>query len=148
LPTSSFGSLLINFHRALDGLRSGEERYRNASKTFYPSVPDPPIPASLPLENYAGTYHNPGYHNMTVSLKDDGLFVNRSDQTWKVEVDLKHVSGDHFMAYVDSLTAPGLVFKEAVPAEFKVGGDGISNSFGILAEIEMGPDSRIWFDRI
>lgn len=134
--------------RALDGLKNKEERYQNASKTFYPSVPDPPIAASLPLENYTGIYYNHGYHNMTVSLKDDQLFVNRSDHAWKIGVDLEHVSGDHFMAYVDSLTAPGLVFREAVPAEFKVGADGVSNSFGILAAYEMGPNSRIWFDRI
>ena len=125
-----------------------QERYQNASKMFYPSVPDPPIPASLPLQNYTGTYYNPGYHNMTLTLKDDQLFVNRSDHAWKVSVDLEHVSGDHFMAYVDSLTAPGLIFKEAVPAEFKVGGDGVSTSFGILAEPSMGENSRIWFDKV
>jgi hypothetical protein len=125
-----------------------EERYRNASKTFYPAVPDPPIPASIPLLNYTGTYYNLGYHNVTLSLKNEKLFVNRSDHVWNVGVDLEHISGDHFMAYVDSLTAPGLIFKEAVPAEFKVGGDGISNSFGIMAEVGMGPDSRIWFDRV
>lgn len=85
---------------------------------------------------------------MTVSLKDDKLYINRSDHTWKIGVDLEHVSGDHFMAYMDSLTAPGLIFKEAATAEFKVGADGISNSFGILAEPEMGPRSRIWFHRV
>jgi hypothetical protein len=85
---------------------------------------------------------------MTLSLKDEQLFINRSDHAWKIGVNLEHVSGDHFMAYVDSLTAPGSFFREAVPAEFKVGGDGVAKSFGILAEPEMGKDSRIWFDRV
>lgn len=85
---------------------------------------------------------------MTLSLKDDRLFINRSDHAWKIGLDLEHISGDHFMAYADSLTAPGLVFREAVPAEFKVGGDGVSSSFGIMVEPRMGMDSRIWFDRI
>jgi hypothetical protein len=52
------------------------------------------------------------------------------------------------MAYMDSTTAPGLIFKEATPAEFKVGADGISQVFGINAEPEMGPKGRISFQRI
>jgi hypothetical protein len=83
-----------------------------------------------------------------LSLKYDHLFANRSDHSWKVGVELQHVSGDNFIAYIDSLTAPGLIFREAAPAVFRVGADGISNSFGILAEPEMGMDSRIWFDRL
>jgi hypothetical protein len=80
-------------------------------------------------------------------LKDDQLFINRSDHSWKIAVDLEHISGDHFMFYADSLTAPGLIFKDAGPAEFKVGGDGISKAFGMLAEPSMGLE-KIWFDRI
>jgi hypothetical protein len=124
------------------------EKYQNASKRFYPSVPEPPVPATLPLQNYTGTYNNPGYHNITLSLKDDHLYFDRNDHAWKVSFDLTHVSGDHFLAYMDSLTAPGLIFKTASPAEFRVGGDGISRSLGILIEPSMGLESRIWFDRI
>lgn len=135
-------------YRNLDALENKRQRYQNASKIFYPSLPDPPLSASIPLKNYAGIYYNPGYHNITVSLKDEQLFVNRSDHAWKIGIDLEHVSGDHFLAHVDSLAAPGLIFKEAAPAEFKVGADGVASSFGILAEPEMGPLSRIWFHRI
>ncbi len=85
---------------------------------------------------------------MTLTLKDEKLYINRSDAAWRVAIDLEHVSGDHFMAYVDSTTAPGLISKEAVPAEFKVGSDGIAKDFGIVAEPEMGFEKRIWFDRL
>jgi hypothetical protein len=52
------------------------------------------------------------------------------------------------MAYVDSSTAPGLIFKAAVPAGFKIGSDGAPKAFGIAAEEKMGKDGRIWFDKI
>lgn len=68
--------------------------------------------------------------------------------SWKLAIDLKHVTGDYFMAYVDSTTAPGLIFKEKVAAEFKVGVDGKAERFGIAVEEEMGVDGRMWFERI
>ncbi len=52
------------------------------------------------------------------------------------------------MAYIDSTTAPGLIFREAVAAEFVIGSDGVAKKFGLAAEPEMGSEGRIWFDRI
>jgi hypothetical protein len=66
----------------------------------------------------------------------------------KIEANFEHISGDYFMAYADSTVAPGLIFKEAAPAEFKVASDGISKYFGLAAEPEMGKGGRIWFERI
>jgi hypothetical protein len=66
----------------------------------------------------------------------------------KVKLDLEHVSGDYFMAYIDSTLAPGLAFQEAAPAEFVVGSDGVSKSFGIAAQPEMRIGARIQFTRI
>lgn len=51
------------------------------------------------------------------------------------------------MAYADSTTAPGSIFKEAVPAQFRIGGDGIVASFGIRGEEMMG-EEKIWFERV
>ena len=76
------------------------------------------------------------------------MHINRQDATLKVKLDLEHVSGDYFMAYIDSTLAPGLVFKEATPAEFVVGGDGVSKSFGIAPQPEMAEVARIHFTRI
>jgi hypothetical protein len=100
------------------------------------------------LRSYTGTYFNPGYNNITIVLKDDALYANRQDATLKLEANFEHISGDYFMAYADSTEAPGLMFKEAAPAEFKVTSDGISKYFGLAAEPEMGKDGRIWFERI
>lgn len=85
---------------------------------------------------------------MTVVVKNDVLHIAREDVTWPLAADLQHVSGDYFMAYVDSLTAPGLVFKVALPAEFRIGSDGLPSAFGAAVEERMGKDGRIWFDRV
>jgi hypothetical protein len=67
---------------------------------------------------------------------------------WKIALELEHVSGDYFMANVDSTTAPGLVFKTATAAEFHIGANGIPKTFGLAAEREMGVSGRIFFERI
>ena len=125
------------------------ERYQQAAGQFYPweRRPNPPLAPTLPLKNYTGTYRHPAYNNVTIFLEDGDLHINRQDAAWKVRVDFDHITGDYFMAYIDSTTAPGLVFREAVPAEFKVGSDGVSKSFGIIAEPEMNGE-KIWFDRM
>jgi hypothetical protein len=136
-------------HRNQDSIRRAEEAYRTASKTYYPTVPSPPLAPSLPLLNYTGTYYHPAYHHMTLSLKDDHhLYINRSDAYWKIAIDLEHVSGDNFIAYMGSTVSPGVFFQRAVPAEFKIGSNGVSKAFGIFAEPEMGAQSRIWFERV
>ena len=125
------------------------ETYNNALWKFYPfeSRPNPPLTPTLPLQNYTGTYRHPAYQNITIFLEDNDLHANREDAVWKVRLDIEHVTGDYFMAYIDSITAPGLVFKAAVPAEFRIGSDGVSKSFGIAAEVEMN-GKKIWFERI
>ncbi|KAG4418237.1 hypothetical protein IFR04_008595 [Cadophora malorum] len=129
-------------------LKQRADEYDNATKIFYPNTPSPPLPATLPLANYTGTYFHPAYRNLTIYMKDDILHADRLDASWQIVVDFKHVSGDYFMAFADSVNAPGFIFKGALPAEFKVGSDGVSKSIGIALEGEMGLDARIWFERI
>lgn len=130
------------------GLLKGAEAYETAVSRFYPDLPKAHLPLSLPLFNYTGTYQHPAYHNITLFEKDGNLHADRPDATWKLFVDLVHVTGDYFIAYGDSSTSPGLVFKTAGAAEFKIGHDGIPQSLGISLEPEMGISGRIWFDRI
>jgi hypothetical protein len=106
------------------------------------------LPTSLPLKNYTGTYFNPAYNNITMELKNGGLYANRQDATLKTEFILEHISGDYFMAYADSTEAPGFPFKVAAAAEFKVSPDGTSKTLGLAAEPAMGPNGRIWFERV
>jgi hypothetical protein len=66
--------------------------------------------------------------------------------TWKVFMDLEHVSGEHFLAWTDSLTAPEGSFRMAIPVEFQLGVDGAVVEFGARMEEAMG--EKIWFRRI
>ncbi|KAE9377060.1 putative penicillin-binding protein [Stipitochalara longipes BDJ] len=129
-------------------LQEFNEEYENTWKKVYPHLPDPPLPTILPLQNYTGTYFHPAYNNITLEIKNGTLYANRLDATLKLEFNLDHISGDYFIAYADSTEAPGTAFRAAVPAEFKVSADGISKAFGLAAEPEMGPNGRIWFERI
>jgi len=129
-------------------LREKNKRYDHAVEIFYPSIPNPPLPLSLPLSDYAGTYYHPAFRNVTVELRDGALFTNRTNAAWELHARFEHVSGDYFVAYVDSDKAPGAIFKEAIPAEFTVGIDGATQALGMATEPEMGPEGRIWFERV
>jgi hypothetical protein len=137
-------------------MKKQNESYNNATAYYYPNVPDPPLPLSLPLVNYTGTYFHPAYHNLTITISPSPsqsstpgkLYVLRSNASWKVASVLEQISGEYFMLYLDSTQAPGLLFKQAVPAEFSIGADGVVGKFGIAAEPEMGKEGKVWFERI
>ncbi|KAG9236943.1 putative penicillin-binding protein [Amylocarpus encephaloides] len=168
--------------------------YENAPSIYYPSLPSPPFPLPLPLENYTGTYTHPAYQNLTIALCNSSspsdptsprfpfatppaypssspspssqgppsqhqyqeekekekqtLCASRRSFTWPIILELSHISGNYFMAYADSTTAPGMVFKQALPAEFAVGVDGVVGRVGVAFEPEMGREGRVWFERV
>jgi hypothetical protein len=131
-----------------DQIKGQVKKYNKAKERYYPTIPTPPLPLSLPLHNYTGTYTHPSYHNLTIVLKDGKLHSDRDNASWKAFFDLEHVSGEYFMAYLDSSTAPGLIFKAAFPAEFVLGSDGVVKKLGIVPEETMEGVEKIWFDRV
>jgi hypothetical protein len=125
---------------------------KNAKSILFPNIPSPTLPLSLPLESYTGTYSHPAYQNMTITLPPSSpghsqLHIDRKDATWKMFIDLEHVSGDHFIAWTDSLTAPEGSFKSAMAAEFRLCVDGTVTEFGARMEEAMG-EEKIWFKRV
>ena len=124
------------------------ERYENGLEIYYPDIPNPPQPPRLQLKDYAGTYFHRAYRNLTLVWKDEALHWDRIDVTWPMTGNLTHVSGEYFLIYVNSATAPSFLFKASRAAEFRIGSDGIPSALGIAAEEEMGTAGRIWFERI
>lgn len=61
---------------------------------------------------------------------------------------LEHVSGEFFLAYRDSRTAPGGVYRAVGKAEFVLGSEGVPGKLGVALEGEMGVEGRIWFERV
>lgn len=76
------------------------------------------------------------------------LHVSRPRVGYNIEMDLEHVSGEYFIAHLDSPDTPGLTFLYSVAAEFRVGSDGVVGSLGLAVEEEMGVQGRIWFERV
>lgn len=145
---------IFYYFRYLTMMNDKKSFMSNAKSNFYPSIPSPPLPLSLPLSAYEGTYHHPAYHNMTVvvaaSPNDDNstFTIDRSNQTIAMSISLKHVSGEFFLAYVESTkTAGTLALEDAYPAQFKLRKDGTVGAYGARIELTM-EEELIWFDRI
>lgn len=138
--------------RMLNRIKS---RAQNAISTFYPSLPSPRLPTTLPLSAYAGTYTHPGYQSLRITLipssskGPERLHADRSYTTWsEPHLNFQHVSGDHFIIRAEHQGDFGAFLPNVYPAEFVVGSDGIPKKVGVGYEEEMGKDGRIWFERV
>lgn len=102
------------------------------------------LSASLPLEQYAGTYVNPGYGEYVLEY-ENGTLWNHMKRGPVIQWDakLEHISGDHFFAVGYGKDSP----EDPVylTAEFVVGVDGKVKRFGALLEPAMAPE-RVWFE--
>ncbi|KAH0536105.1 hypothetical protein FGG08_006991 [Glutinoglossum americanum] len=118
-------------------------RYR-----LYPTIPSPPLPSTLQLSSYTGTYFHPAYHNITFKFNESQgrLFANVTDNTWTYDLDLEHISGDYFLGYLSRPAAAEGVLG-AGKAEFLVGASGVVGRVGVQLEGQMG-DELVWFDRL
>jgi hypothetical protein len=131
-----------------------KSKAQNAITTFYPSLPSPRLPTTLPISAYAGTYTHPGYQSLhiTVNSNDSGsetLHADRSFTTWsEPHLNFQHVSGDYFIIHAEHHSDLGALVPTVYPAEFVLGSDGSPKKVGIGYEEEMGKDGRIWFERV
>jgi hypothetical protein len=148
-------------------LGSIESRMKSAVKTLYPEVTDDNrLPATLPIERYAGTYYNSGYQNITLTLTQrDGhiettgpsgertlrLRAEQPDHTWPRSILFEHVSGEFWVAYVKLLTGPGTkLLWEYASVQFKLAPNGMASQIGIEWRDMMTGivDGVIWYDRV
>ncbi|EON97129.1 putative penicillin-binding protein [Phaeoacremonium minimum UCRPA7] len=135
--------------------------FLHARDILYPGVPSPPIPPSLPLGEYAGTYSHPAYREITLELREPRAGLPLAKHTKEVlhtdirrlvnvTVDLEHVSGEFFAAWTDlEVTAPFV--RGAVPAQFEIGSDGKVQKMGLQFEIghqSQDKESLVWFDKL
>lgn len=136
-------------------LDTTKERYLTTRQRLYPSVPEPPLPLSLPLSAYAGTYTHPAYRTIELVVADanrDFLYAARTKQVLRADVDrlchmvvdLEHVSGDFFLAWVDN-KEPCFANAGGVTARFTLGSDGAVEKWGIDIEAN---GRLVWFDRV
>lgn len=137
-----------------------KSKAQNAITTFYPSLPSPRLPTTLPLSAYTGTYTHPGYQSLRITISpsssspngsssEETLHADRSFTTWsEPRLNFQHVSGDYFIIHAEHHSDLGAFVPNVYPAEFVLGSDGSPKKVGIGYEEEMGKDGRIWFERV
>lgn len=136
------------------------DNVRNALEKIYPSRPEKPIPASLPLSGYAGLYYHPGYQYLNVVVTDESqgtvlsaspvpqLHAEQPDTDFPFKCDFVHVSGENWILYVDLMDAPTLTVRNFAAVEFRIGSDGEVESMGVEWRQRNGVDACIWYKRV
>ena len=105
-----------------------EKEECNAKVDLYPQLPETPIPPTLPLSCYAGSYRHDGYGVLVVEYKNGALQVDATDRTWRLELSFKHVSGEFFVIeYLDIDT----LYKDIKKAQFRLDVEGTVRELGI-----------------
>jgi len=130
----------------------------NAVDVLFPDRTSDPLPPSLPIDKYVGTYYHPAYQNMTLELGDGTagsqtpvLKADRTAFTWQTMAKFEHVSGEHWIMYSRLAKAPtARVLADLARVEFKIGVDGKVTKMGVeWSDTFSGVvDGWIWYDRI
>lgn len=83
------------------GWDASNRRSDSIAKAYQPVQPDPNIPRSLPLEDYAGTYQDPMVGRMIISQKEDGNLHLYFTKAKFYSGTLEHFHGDLFRLVYD-----------------------------------------------
>lgn len=103
----------------------------------------PKNPQERALEDYVGVFNNKGYHNMTVEIKDDQLFIDATDRGMGFTLTFEHVKNQtEYKAHLWDALEGG---DDLVDAEFVVD-DGKIVKMGL--DLEPAVRDLIWFDRV
>jgi CubicO group peptidase (beta-lactamase class C family) len=138
----------------LAAIERGRRDVATAVSRFYPSLPSPPLPTTLPLSLYTGAYFHPGYGSVTIYLdhrrSSSGssviLRADRNRTTWPEILRFKHASGDFFIAESEHDGDSGALYPSVYPVEFRIGAAGTVIALGIGWEKEM--EGKIWLERV
>ncbi|KAF5636144.1 hypothetical protein F52700_5458 [Fusarium sp. NRRL 52700] len=98
---------------------------------------------AMALEAYTGNYWNPGYHNIRVEMRDNGLFIDATDRSMGFTARLKHKRDQSvYEAHVRDAFDTG---DEVLMTEFT-----IEDSKVVRMGIDLEPliGDLIWFDKV
>ncbi|KAL8735330.1 MAG: hypothetical protein Q9166_000875 [cf. Caloplaca sp. 2 TL-2023] len=158
VPKKDRGDIAAVFKQLL--IQPQIEKIKDPIKFLYPKAPTgkDAVPLSKPLKNYAGTYWNEGYRDITITLAqyetESSYHLHSAfNRTWPFVLDFEHVSGEYFIAKgymssplgeVDKSDPLNVIF---IKAEFRLGEDGEVAEVGAALEPEM-KEEKIWFKRV
>ncbi|KAK4694396.1 hypothetical protein P7C71_g3185, partial [Lecanoromycetidae sp. Uapishka_2] len=138
------------------GLETQAYVLEHAREFAYPDAPDPPVPLTLPLEDYAGIYSHPAYPTVNLSITegshDSQIAGDLYTLSYHTYIFLQHVSGEFFLLYARTSAKKGWdPAKDSRPAqdavtkaEFRLGENGKVRELGVIVEPEMG-NEKIWW---
>ena len=144
--------------RAIADQKAAFESYKNGRSRLYPETPNPPVPFPLPLDVCTGTYHNPGYESLSFELLPPSNVLPVAAATKQVlhgnvrrlidaVVDLEHVSGRDFVAYLN-MEETSVFVQLAVRATFR-GGNNSPLELGLnLANMAEDDEPLVWFTKV
>lgn len=142
-PLQERGDWAATAKGIFDARRQG---FANPLQRLYPSCPANPLPPSLPLDHYAGSYSHPGYGEMNLVVDGADLVADRMKQEIAMKIRFQHVSGEFWLAALQiRLRDPRDV--ETVRAQFDVSVDGKARRLGVEFEPRMKGE-KIWFERV
>ncbi|PLB48255.1 putative D-aminopeptidase [Aspergillus steynii IBT 23096] len=112
---------------------------KSKAKTQKPGIPQP---QAMLLSNYIGIYRHPGYHKLTVEVKDEKLFINATDRSFGFTLLFEHLSeGAKYTAHLSDFLEGG---DDPVEAEFVID-EGRVVRLGL--HLEPALREMIWFDK-
>jgi len=123
--------------------KRNEDTDEEKDERFFGLDPDDVLPMRLPLMEYGGKYHNDGYHDIVLQIKNDRLWADCSDRCFPFTLWFEHLSGDDFLVDIwDILENEG----RKVKSKFRIDTKKNVNALGIAFEEEMESE-MIWFTR-
>lgn len=102
----------------------------------------PPSPQKIPLEAYVGRFWNAGYRTMTVTIRDDKLFIDATDRSNGFTMTFEHVKDQtEYVAHIKDVVD---LEDEPVDAKFV-----IENGKAVKMGLDLEPTIKemIWFER-
>ncbi|KAK8137201.1 beta-lactamase family protein [Apiospora sp. TS-2023a] len=72
---------------------SGKENNKKKKETEDPEEPQPE-PRTAPLSAYTGVYWHPGYHTLTVGVRDEKLFIDAPDRSFGFMIKFEHIANN------------------------------------------------------
>ncbi|KAJ5299572.1 Peptidase S12 Pab87-related C-terminal [Penicillium atrosanguineum] len=115
----------------------------DVKKRLFLRLPDPPIPHSLDLEKYAGTYKHPANASVTIKFEDGKLFTEKTQGALPSVLDLTHASGNFFVGRTKTFN---LALMVPFIVEFWIDSTGSVRKVGMDVEPSLKGE-MIWFER-
>ena len=120
----------------------GREQKKEPMERLYPKVPATPIPTTLPLSQYVGSYRHNGYDTLVEEMNDGKLWVDANDRTWPFTLSLEHASENSFVA---TQTETHTQETTHMKAQFRVDSDDEVQQLGLDFAEEL-KEEMIWFE--